>query len=388
MFEWPQNVVERTLCLLRKKKLGEARQDTVQVVMTSSYSGMGCAEIAAGYVQQAMLQQKLGVNVTLHSQTEKEEACYPFLSAPHVFEDLKERVDKRLWTKLCRLQQKFIRKAEAAAEKSASSKGQGRGRGKRCDKATNLQELGDKFLHAAAKLLDDNMNYFKKSGACLKCGQTCCWTFRQGDSETAAAPEAIWVEAAGNTCTPWSSRSSRKGWLDEESLVALVWAWSLKAGGQSPDAVINENTPAWPAEKLWHLVWPSCVVMSETFSPCDMGVPCNRVRRYTVVLPQQGRLKTMAPLDLETLSAMAFRQLRCTGSVFACAPQPLVKQRMDELAAAKALQPRPPGKCRDCKSVLASGDRVRLDAHSLGSDGWFPRRQRRYHSERGSHSSA
>ena len=127
-------------------------------------------------------------NVTLHSQTEKEEACYPFLSAPHVFGDLKERVDKRLWTKLCRLQQKFIRKAEAAAEKSASSKGQGRGRGKRCDKATNLQELGDKFLHAAAKLLDDNMNYFKKSGACLKCGQTCCWTPRQGDSETAATP--------------------------------------------------------------------------------------------------------------------------------------------------------------------------------------------------------
>ena len=104
------------------------------------------------------------LNVTLHSQTEKEEACYPFLSAPHVFGDLKERVDKRLWTKLCRLQQKFIRKAEAAAEKSASSKGQGRGRGKRCDKATNLQELGDKFLHAAAKLLDDNMNYFKKMG--------------------------------------------------------------------------------------------------------------------------------------------------------------------------------------------------------------------------------
>ena len=101
---------------------------------------------------------------------------------------------------------------------------------------------------------------------------------------------------------------------------------------QSPDAVINENTPAWPAEKLWHLVWPSCVVMSETFSPCDMGVPCNRVRRYTVVLRQQGRLKTMAPLNLETMSAMAFRQLRRTGSVFACAPQPLVKQRMDELA--------------------------------------------------------
>ena len=248
-----------------------------------------------------------------------------FLSAPHVFGDLQERVDKRLWTKLCRLQQKFIRKAEAAAEKSASSKGQGRGRGKRCDKATNLQELGDKFLHAAAKLLDDNMNYFKKSGACLKCGQTCCWTPRQGDSETAAVPEAIWVEAAGNTCTPWSSRGSRKGWLDEESSVALVWAWSLKAGGQSPDAVINENMPAWPAEKLWHLVWPSCVVMSETFSPCDMGVPCNRVRRYTVVLPQQGRLKTMAPLS---------------------------------------------EKCHDCKSVLASGDRVRLDAHLAQMDGF------------------
>ena len=67
---------------------------------------------------------------------------------------------------------------------------------------------------------------------------------------------------------------------------------------------------------------------------------------------------------------MAFRQLRCTGSVFACAPQPLVKQRMDELAAAKALQPRPPGKCHDCKSVLASGDRVRLDAHLAQMDGF------------------
>eukprot|EP00974_Lingulodinium_polyedra_P060309 5813639-Lingulodinium_polyedra.AAC.1 len=38
--------------------------------------------------------------------------------------------------------------------------------------------------------------------------------------------DAIWVEAAGSVCVPWSAMGSRSHWLHPTTLPALVWLFS------------------------------------------------------------------------------------------------------------------------------------------------------------------
>ena len=112
--------------------------------MTTAYSGMGSAEVAATWLCEAMKKHGMNVELILHSQTEKEEACEPFLSANHIFGDLTERVDKRLWQKLVRLQDKFIKKAGGLKN---GKKGGGK------TNAADMTSVGQKFLTGSGPAL-------------------------------------------------------------------------------------------------------------------------------------------------------------------------------------------------------------------------------------------
>ena len=140
MFDWPESVIRRTLQLASGKKKLPAK-----IIMTTAYSGMGSAEVAATWLCEAMKKHGMNVELILRSQTEKEEACEPFLSANHIFGDLTERVDKRLWQKLVRLQDKFIKKAEGLKN---GKKGGGK------TNAADMTSLGQKFLTEAGQLLE------------------------------------------------------------------------------------------------------------------------------------------------------------------------------------------------------------------------------------------
>ena len=351
MFDWPESVIRRTLQLASGKKKLPAK-----IIMTTAYSGMGSAEVAATWLCEAMKKHGMNVELILDSQTEKEEACEPFLSANHIFGDLTERVDKRLWQKPVRLQDKFIKKAEGLKK---GKKGGGK------TNAADMTSLGQKFLTEAGQLLEGSEYYFNPKAPSKKCGARCSFAWDRGQEDDATT---LWLEVGGNTC-PWSSRGARRGWLDKASLASLIWGYSLKFQG-APDCVVNECTPGWPAESFWRMVFPSATVMSKTFSPCDQGVPCHRLRKYSVVWPSPGlagsRARMLAPLSLDTLKAIAFRKLMCCGSVFGCAPATMVQAFLNELAAAKGLPARGGEKCYSCKVVMVSGDRLRLEKY-LGS---------------------
>eukprot|EP00439_Symbiodinium_sp_Y106_P004366 s4167_g1.t1 len=306
---------------------------------TSSYSGIGAAEVAAAMVQHAMEHDGMLINLVNHSQTEVNPECQGLLSAKHIMSDICERVSEKLLKRLQKLQSRLLSQSEEASSEVR-------------------QQHGERFLNEAARLLDKSAGDFHACVSCKSCGSTCAWAPPRQDNQ-------FWIEVAGNTCTPWSSRGKMHGWLDPASVVALIWAFSLKfADGGPPDVIINENVVGFPAEKLFHLIFPGSIVCSHVWSPCDLGIPSHRPRRYTLVFPRaSSKLFGRVSYDLDTLRAVCFRRLQLRGSVFLQAPADQVKQALDKLAENKGLPALPAGQTYSCKHVMVSGDAVRMEQH-------------------------
>ena len=314
-------------------------QEPPCVQITSSYSGIGAAEVAAFMVKHAMEQEGMLIDVASHSQTEVHPECQGLLTAKHIMSDICDRVSQKLLKKLQRLQDKYFSQCEDATPQVR-------------------HQCGERFLQEAARLLDKSAVEFQACVTCKTCGCTCAWAPPREDNQ-------LWVEVAGNTCTPWSSRGKMNGWLDPASLVALIWVFSLKFASQGPpDVIINENVVGFPAERLFHLVFPSSIVCSHVWSPCDLGIPSHRPRRYTLVFPRPtSKLYGNVSYDMDTLRAVCFRRLQLHGSVFLQAPADHVKKALDKLAEHKGLPPRPAGQAYSCKHVMVSGDAVRMEQH-------------------------
>ena len=218
-FQWNDYVVQSLLA-----DNGPVPKRRLKVAFTSSYSGVGMAEIGLDFVSQAMARADIDITVACCSQTELDETCQACLGGQHVFGDILERVEERVVQKLTKAQEKYgdrFEKARAAAPKNASDL---------------KQSFEDQFLKEAAKILDQALrdNKFKETAHCYRCNAQCNWGPRPTD--------AWWVECAGNTCTPWADRGKRRGYLDPAAIPALVWLWSLSVY-DFPDIILNENVP-------------------------------------------------------------------------------------------------------------------------------------------------
>ena len=71
----------------------------------------------------------------------------------------------------------------------------------------------------------------------------------------------------------------------------------------SPGSIVNECTPFFDVEILERVLQQTHVCSTTVFGPTDMGVPCNRVRRYTVLIRKD------VSSNLGLFSQDTFRQL-------------------------------------------------------------------------------
>ena len=346
LFQWQYYVISR---LLRQKPELQAKgcNTGCYVHLTSSYSGIGVAEVAAHFVQDAMKQSGLAIQVESHSQTEKNAQCYPLCAAAHVFGDLFDRVPEKVVTKLTKLQDKHIKRLQTGADKQ-KKKGKGR----------QHFDPGSDFVVEAMKYLDSMAGDVQSQLLCAVCDHPCEW------HPPACSEREIWVETAGNTCTPWSRRGKQEGWLSRESLPCLIWAASLKHCPRGPpDVIVNECVEEFPAEFFFHTVFPGSVVMSCVYSPTDFGIPTNRPRRYSLVFPKPTSLLLRhIEFSGSALTAIAFRRLHLKASVYLQAPPEEVKVFCDELANLRGLPARPEGFTYACKAVMPPGDRIRMES--------------------------
>ena len=113
--------------------------------------------------------------------------------------------------------------------------------------------------------------------------------------------DALWIEAAGNTCCPWSVMSDLSGWLDGSTLPFLVWCYSCRF--YEPDQILQENVAGFDLDKLvailnsdsghqlkhvntrppenYETTARRYSASSFAFSPSDLGIPSDRRRVYS-----------------------------------------------------------------------------------------------------------
>eukprot|EP00435_Cladocopium_sp_Y103_P003618 s3521_g1.t1 len=350
LFHWARDVVQRVVQHWRLKNVSTSEKK-VKLHLTTAYSGVGFGEAAAAMVADAFSKMTLfKVEIALHSQTEIDPACQEVLSAPHVFVDLCHRCDAHVVSMLKKMQQAKLKRLQQ-------------------DRNLSKETLGREFLKDAMRYLNSlDSSVFCTCAWCCKCNAFCQWAPQVGPPQDGLVE--LWLELAGNTCTPWSACGKGLGYLDEASIPSFIWAFSLKKISRPPDALVNECTPRWPAQEFFGEVFDECVVETAVGSrqcgPCfvdSLGVPVNRPRAYSIVTLNELIQKKPYSFGVQLLQRVAFCNLMLKGSVFLTASEEEVSQYMSDLAERRSLPARVDGKPYRCLALMDFGDRNRLQQY-------------------------
>lgn len=163
------------------------------IILTTTYSGMGCAEMSSRFVEAALRKKGLSLTFKFHSAMDCDPLCRSTLQAlnpgpDHIFGDIYELVTPAIKDKLFSLQLKHRQKLEKEVEEHSLSN---RGRN------VLIAKRGQAFMKEAAKYLHCCCASVRvdKPLHCHKCGGLC-----------RVAPEvdrdALYIEMAGPSCLP------------------------------------------------------------------------------------------------------------------------------------------------------------------------------------------
>ena len=120
-------------------------------------------------------------------------------------------------------------------------------------------------------------------------------------------------EIAGTICVGHTSMGSRWVLLDDAVLPLLVWAAMVSQ--IHPHCVLHECTPAFQESMLQHLLGPDFRVQSVVFSPCDLGIPSERQRRYSLCT-YMPTIRQKLALNTFNFSKYCFRTMTVDGNIY------------------------------------------------------------------------
>ena len=89
------------------------------------------------------------------------------------------------------------------------------------------------------------------SAPCLYHGGCCCIT-----PPGLCREDVLWIDCGSPSCTAWSARGKRLGWLDVTNIPTILWAYFLSKEGLKPDIVFGENVPGFDLE-WWKSLSPA-----------------------------------------------------------------------------------------------------------------------------------
>ncbi|MCP4240020.1 MAG: hypothetical protein GY772_05620, partial [bacterium] len=266
--------------------LGDCRRDLRgggwdHVVVTTSYSGIGCAEAALAWIRDAF--QDAGVSLALHfhSATDISAVCRKVLAShvrgsrpEHIFGNVQASVPASTIARLEAMGAIYRERITARVSAARLAKGMEHASDVR---RAEVQRLGDKFAEKATKLLAEHELDLGAIGWCHVHEKECPLA-----PSTARSGRALFLEVAGTTCVAWSSMGLRWGWLDPSAVPCLAWSFWMRA--RRPDIIIHENTPRFDLERLLALLGPELhAAVSQLTSPDDFGVPTRRWSRYALL---------------------------------------------------------------------------------------------------------
>ena len=202
MFNRPKHIVGNILEKLSTQGI-ELEEKKLKVYITSSYAGIGLAEMAAEQVVTAMMNCGLEVELVLYSQTESDPPCRPFLRAHHVFSNVISRVSKTVWNQLLALQSWHFGRCEDELRDA----GQHLGGGPKRKRPAITAVWNHLFYRQAVELLNANKAEFTNMGYCQVCQKQCMWTPPLQQELGRNACRTIWLELSGDV--PWATWTCR-----------------------------------------------------------------------------------------------------------------------------------------------------------------------------------
>jgi hypothetical protein len=204
--------------------------------------------------------------------------------------------------------------------------------------------------------------------------------------------DAVWIEAAGPLCPPWSNMNPRKDrWLSEATLTSLTWAYSTRY--QRPDIVLHENSPGWDDSRTCKVFafkhtgkraspsHPICSPFAKVpntelddstgylclqphiVCPSLMGIPSRRRRKYTA-WTRKATVTWQFPASMvfqELFDTIFFRDLVSTAAVYLCASEGEVHEEAQAVLQGNGFDIEDGDITGDM--VLSPGDFRRLQGH-------------------------
>ena len=329
LLQWAPQLLQRLLTHLvggaLRANLQAAFRDRVMVV--TDYSGFGSPEIALSSLASA-LQADPGsltfwrASDLLESRRRMLLAGEGNLQAQHIFVDLaQQRVSARTRRRLqgvhSRAKREFEQLMELEGDGAVAAKAVG---------------LGQRFMASLQEVMEEVVFNLAGAAWCYKCQKRC----PIHPTSIVDDPVVTTVAIAGTTCTSWSAIGHRRKWLAESALPFMIWAYEALAAG--PDIIIHECTPRFDYMTLVAIFGSAYFVMSLVFTPMDLGYPCSRPRRWTVLL-KKGRRRFLMPLGHCNFPRLFLRSCVVGGHIFGDACATLVERYIAELASARGLPP-------------------------------------------------
>ena len=356
-FDWAKSVGQCFLASIGERvAAGFAARNIQKIVVTTTYSGMGCAETSINFIKKAigeLLPFGACPPVEFYSAMDNSELCQRALSSldpgpAHIFGNIYDLVTDPTKAALEKLQKKYITKFKRAVKQKGSNK------------MALVHAHGRTFMKDACKLLTGVSFRKDKKAWCYKCQKKC----RLSPCGSKLEVGTLYMEIGGHTCTPWSNAGQRMSWLDPEAIPMLIWLFWVKAKGVHH--LLNECSPGFDDavfDEVFQGLYSSNPVV---FSPLDLGLPSSRRRKYTHCM-KKSMGEPSKVWSHKHLRRLAFRQLQAAGTMYFRAPE----HKVQEMCAAMAK-----------KRGLVRAKRIRYDAamsvsSRLRRDGYITRAKER-----------
>jgi len=377
IFGWPMYGV--TALLDHGAAWGAALKPLMQascarVMLTTSYSGMGCAEMAASMISEALAGQGIETRFVPWSATDVDRTCREMLmehepgSRPeHVFGNILERIPADL---LKSLEQKRMRMLAVLEGRMTEATAKGTSKDVLVRyRREQVQRLGAKFVAGVTTALQDLDASCYQSCWCYRHSQMCCPVA----DATQQGPRGLRLEVAGTTCVAWSSMGASLGWLDSSSLPCLVWCHQQLA--TLPDLILHENVATFDEQVLRDILGSKYHINALICTPLDFGIPAQRKRKYTLcrlksvtvehpLATSMGASPQAFPYSRASLAKLFGRRVLLDGDVFLAAPAELLNEDTRRLAAARGrLVPGFVAAQVTNRELLPPGQLVRLEGY-------------------------
>ena len=346
------------LILLRLEAPGLDYWHDKTLVVTSKWAGIAGMDIALQAWAKALQDEGINVRVVTHSFCERDNACQKMLAcipSHQLFSDLNTQLSdpltKTILRKQLQIRQKFLGHEHRL-----------RGGSDPATRAALKKAHVEEFKMSVESLLAATCETAPLEALCKYHGRPCPVMQPQAAADDG---KVVWLEVASPSCTAWSARGLRLGWLSTDNVTTLLWGHGFQSEGRKPDMVVGENVPSFDL-RWWMTIAGDAYEWHHTvFNPMQIGVPVSGDRLWWICYRRATMQCTAAePLGEARFCQAIYADIAADASMYLLASKDQQREFEDHInknGAKLSLHPR--GKRHKCEHYLSVHSQLRLEEH-------------------------